>query len=280
MPTNIHYTRVYLTKQNSHPLIDSEALQSFNFAGSRAVAFRKFNTAGDLEDVINVGSGQTCRCQIATLNVPRGMRRVNNIRDKDPKTFDPTSLIKVTGQNTYTSVTLLDRLEIVPADYEDSGIFSQNYHSSNSKDLLSVPHKIRGEKRWGTIRPCAMKLDGGDASKHLYEGELDPSVDQRYITVMWDWEKGFPQSRFPNIRSRLLKFFNNLVDPVLMVGLIIPNRTVVWIPQPFSDSVLEAMHTYVWGFDKNREYSIKKVEYIQGANIFICGDFRPVIAPE
>lgn len=282
MPTSITYSTLPLRAKNGHNRIDGKSFQQFECGGTRMVAFRQIDQSGSLVDVVDFSpptpEGSFFNCQVSTINIPRGFRRVNNLKDLDPGEFKP-NLATVTGQNTCATLTLLDRVHPAPAGGGRASVMNNNFHpSSLSKGSINAGGK-RTAKGWGTINPCGLKLAGGEPGQKLVLGELNPAINQRYITVLWDWRTGYAGNRFQRIHDMLEAKFGNYSYPLPMIGCIIPNRTIVWVPQPFLEADRATRHNYLWGHSRDRMYALYDLEFLDGPNIFVSFDFNPVVAP-
>ncbi|MGB3801881.1 MAG: hypothetical protein WA952_18830 [Lewinella sp.] len=237
--------------------LDSQSFQEVSKGGQPAVVLKETiaDENGPLSDANMAGAGQFATGQLLTLTIPKGMRRVKSLKDPtDWNVAQGGQAGNLSKADETVRVQLLDRLRTTSPQEAYAGY------------RPTVNHYCAADRHKGVSKIAApdWNRDGQPCSKPIKIGRS--STD--YFCTEWDWKAAYAGDG-DSLEQLMSRLFPS-TEPLLLVGMMIPNRSVVWAPVPPGD--IEEMHAALINYSEDTFFTLDQIVFLDGPDIMLSSE--------
>jgi hypothetical protein len=245
--------------------LDHSAFAQYADGSRQYVVFR--DSPGTEVDIME----GTAYAMVTPFVIPKGMRRLRSMADygKEPGEGDyGNELLTIDEPDADCGlVFLLDDLR-----KELPKVAGVTVHETAFSEYCAFPRAARGEFGFHEYDPEEM-VSNDDTRACVKPGRTgtagrrQPTKDEsKFIWVEWDWYNSIPNKK--SLRDKLVRrhFASCGTKPVLMMGVVLPNRTFGWVP--FQQRTHQSRHRAFERFMR-KPLVFHRPVYLDGPNIWI-----------
>ncbi|WP_116105952.1 hypothetical protein [Lewinella sp. IMCC34191] len=237
--------------------LDMRSFQEVSIGGHPAVVLASEVGDTELADAMNAAPGKMVHAtgQLLMLTIPRGMTRIRSLVNRvDWITGQADDLTPLSKSSQTVRVQLIDRAELTTPE-----VAYANYRPVINHYCDREADKHTGSIKWNREgKPCSKPIAIGRTNKE-------------YLCTRWDWYEtyGTDPTSGESFRELMRRLFP-ATEPVYLVGMMIPNRSVIWMPVP--EGKFEEVHRELEGYGPESFFTLEQIVYLDGPDIIISSE--------